>query len=274
MNGDVDDGLALEELGEGRYRGRVDRTWWIDRGPNGGFLASLVMAGMQRTIDKDRLPVSLTLHYTDRPEEGPVEIAALVERAGRSITTVSARFLQDDRLLALGLGTFSRPRTSGAFEHLPMPAVAAPEELENVVVPTELLPPFARHFEYRPALGGIPYSSGERAVVGGWMRPRVPRVVDALIVPTFADGWPPAAFVRLDRPIGVPTVDLTVHFRTPLPLPDAQPGDWTLMRFESLWAGDGFIEESGTMWSREGRLIAQSRQLALYRDDVSYWPTG
>ena len=64
---------------------------------------------------------------------------------------------------------------------------------------------------------------------------------------------------------GVPTVDLTVHFRAPLPLPDSPPDAWVLAVFRSRLARDGFVEEDGEIWSRDGTLIAQSRQLALLR---------
>jgi acyl-CoA thioesterase len=269
---DFDEGIALVPLRDGVYRGHLDRSWWIDRGPNGGYLASLVLAALQREAGPKRLPASLSVHYLDRPEEGDVDLHVRIERVGRSITNVSGRLVQGDRSLALGLGTFSEPRRSGSFEARGAPPVPSPDHIPVVEIPEELIPPFARHFEYRQALGGFPYSGGNEALVGGWMRSKEPRVVDSLMIPTFADGWFPAVFARLDGPIGVPTLELTVHFRSPLPAEDAVPGAWTLCRFESLHAGHGYIEESGDMWSAEGRLIAQSRQLALYRDDVSYWP--
>lgn len=272
MSRDFDEGIALEEIDPGHYRGHIDDSWWIDRGPNGGYLAGLILAGAQRVVGTERPPVSLTVHYTERPVEGEVRITTVVEREGRSITTLSVRLLQDERLLAMGLTTFSTPRQSGSFDHLPMPEVAKPEELPEPPVAPEMMPAFSRHFEYRFALGGLPYTKGSRAEVGGWIRPRVPRSLDGPLVATFADAWVPSVFVLFEGPIGVPTVDLTVHFRAPLPLEEHRPGDWTLVRFVSRWGSDGLVEESGTMWSPSGRVIAQSRQLALFRDSVTYWP--
>jgi acyl-CoA thioesterase len=38
------------------------------------------------------------------------------------------------------------------------------------------------------------------------------------------------------------------------------------VRFESRLAAGGLWEEDGEVWSRDGRLLAQSRQLAMIRE--------
>ena len=60
----------------------------------------------------------------------------------------------------------------------------------------------------------------------------------------------------------MPTVDLTIHFRSKLPLPDAHPDDYVLATFRTGVAAEGFLEEDGEVWSKDGVLLAQSRQLA------------
>ena len=62
-----------------------------------------------------------------------------------------------------------------------------------------------------------------------------------------------------------PTVDLTIHFRGPLPQPAAEPGERVLAVFRTRLAREGFLEEDGELWSRDGVLLAHSRQLALLR---------
>jgi acyl-CoA thioesterase len=72
----------------------------------------------------------------------------------------------------------------------------------------------------------------------------------------------PAAFSRLGRFAIVPTLDLTIHFRSPLPV----EGDgWALAVLDSRRSAGGTWEEDGELWSRDGRLLAQSRQLAMIR---------
>ena len=106
----------------------------------------------------------------------------------------------------------------------------------------------------------------ERAETGGWIRLAEPRLVDAPLLVTFADGWPPSLFSHLARgpSRGIPTVDLTVHFRSTLPLTGARPDDWTLVTFRTRVVREGFLEEDGELWSRDGRLLAHSRQLAVF----------
>jgi hypothetical protein len=69
----------------------------------------------------------------------------------------------------------------------------------------------------------------------------------------------------LTAPVAAPTVDLTIHFRRALPLPGMDPAAPLLGLFTSRFSADGFFEEDGELWSPDGVLLAQSRQLALLR---------
>ncbi len=61
----------------------------------------------------------------------------------------------------------------------------------------------------------------------------------------------------------MPTVDLTVHFRGPVPPPSMAPDDPFLVRFRTRVVAEGFFEEDGEVWSPDGVLLAQSRQLGV-----------
>ena len=73
-----------------------------------------------------------------------------------------------------------------------------------------------------------------------------------------ADAWWPSPLPRLTRPAALPTIDLTVHFRSP-PAADGP----VLAVFRSSTSSGGFFEEDGELWSGDGVLLAHSRQLAL-----------
>ena len=124
---------AVEPVGNGRYAATIDRAWWIERGPNGGYLAAIVLrAVLAEAAAEDRRPRSMTLHYLRPPAEGPCEVEVVVERSGRGLTTVSARLRQAGRdcilaLVALGV---DRPGPT-LHDHAP-PEVPPPDELPPV----------------------------------------------------------------------------------------------------------------------------------------------
>jgi acyl-CoA thioesterase len=257
---------AVTPRGEGVYAGRIDRGWWVFAGPNGGYVAAILLRALEAAVgDPSRAARSLTIHYTARPEEGPVEIHTRVEREGRSLTTVSGRMLQEGRNLALALAAFSRPREAPELQHAVMPEVVPPERAAPLAPVTTSAISIRERFESRFAYGAEIGSRSPRAETGGWIRLAEPRLVDAPLLVAFADGWPPSLFSHLERGAtrGIPTVDLTVHFRSTLPLAAARPGDWTLVTFRTRVAREGFLEEDGELWSRDGRLLAHSRQLAI-----------
>jgi len=115
------------------------------------------------------------------------------------------------------------------------------------------------------SLSGPPFGAGPEARVEAWMRPRVPTPLDAPAAAFLLDALWPAVYARLDRPAGAPTVDITMHFRRSLPLPSSAPGAWALGRFTTRLLAEGFFEEDGELWSEDGLLLAQSRQLALLK---------
>ena len=258
------DDTRLERIGPGRSRAEVSKRWWVARGPHGGYVAALLLRAMSAAVpDPARPPRSFTAHFAAAHNEGPLEIVTTVERDGRSLSTVSARAEQDGRVMALALCAFSTEWQAPAFDDAPPPEVASAEDAFPVPPEGEGIPPFLANFDMRWAIGEAFFSGADRAEVGGWIRTREPETADAPAIAALMDAWPPVVFPRVTERIVCPTVDLTIHFRTPFPLEGAKPEDFYLTRFTSKLLREGFFEEDGEMWGPDGRLIAQSRQLAL-----------
>ncbi len=60
----------------------------------------------------------------------------------------------------------------------------------------------------------------------------------------------------------MPTLELTIHFRG---IPPEDPHPFVRQLTVSRLAGGGVVEIDGEIWSEDGRLLVQSRQLALMR---------
>jgi acyl-CoA thioesterase len=262
---------AVGSLRPGVYGARMDTGWWIVRGPNGGYVAAIVLRAMQVAVgDPGRTARSLTVHYLAPPREGEVEVHVAIERRGRQMTFASARLLQRDggrdRLLATALGAFAAPLpATTSFVDARMPAVPRPADCAPMPA-AEIVIPLRERYEERVVLddGQSPVAtSGTEAVSGGWIRFAEPTVLDHVALAAVADAWVPAVFSRLSARNAVPTIDLTVHFRARLPHPSMAADDWCLAMFRTRAVVDGFLEEDGEIWSPDGVLLAHSRQLGL-----------
>ncbi|HXC45413.1 MAG TPA: thioesterase family protein, partial [Solirubrobacteraceae bacterium] len=123
---------SAQAASEVLFAADIASGWRAGRGPHGGYLAAMFLRAFTGAVDDPgRTPRSLTIHYTRAPEPGPIEIRVTVERAGRSLSTLSARMEQADRVTALALAAFSVPREAPGANELPIPDLP-PADAERV----------------------------------------------------------------------------------------------------------------------------------------------
>lgn len=260
-----DEATAIAALGGGAFSAVCDPAWDAPRGPNGGYLAAIVLRAMAARLDDPSRPArSITLHYLRPPRAGALRIDVEVERSGRTLSTLSARLSQDDRLCVLAVAAFAGafPEAHGARFAAPMPRV--PPAAEVPVLPAhEQAPPIRHRFVMRHAVGPAPFSGGEEALTGGWISLHEPQGLDAATLAFYTDAWLPPVFGRLAVPLAAPTIDLTIHFRDPAAALGVPPDEPVLGVFRSDYAADGLAESDGELWSPDGVLLAHSRQLML-----------
>jgi acyl-CoA thioesterase len=260
---DLDRDLALEHVGPGRYVGLIRRNWWIDRGPNGGFLGALALNAV-RQASGERTPCSLTVHFVTAAQEGPIDIRVETIREGRLLTNCLVRMEQDGSPIVIGLAALTSPRASTAsFDDTAFPELPAPDALAPLPAGTPGLPPFLANYDVRLAPAGSEPGQRPEAKSAAWLRTATPRRPDALAVVAFADALPPSPWVRLQAPAPTPTIDLTVHLRDHAWYEGAVTDDIVLATCWSRLLANGLFEEQGELWSPSGVLLAQSRQLAF-----------
>jgi acyl-CoA thioesterase len=258
----LDADTALTAAGPGVWEGELADGWATPRGPLGGYVMGIVLRGIEAAVnDRERLARSATMHFLRAPVPGPVTVRAEAEREGRSLTSASARLEQDGKLIGIALAAYSKAWEGPEFNELPMPKVDPPGE--RAPMATDFRrggpPPFTQRLTMQHRFGDAPFTGSDSGEVGGWLGLVEERPLDAAAVAVLADAWFPAPWPRLRELAPAPTIDLTVHFRAPLPLPDSL----LLGRFRNRIVRDGFFEEDGEMWTPDGTLVAQSRQLGL-----------
>ncbi|MFT5443809.1 MAG: acyl-CoA thioesterase [Myxococcota bacterium] len=271
MQNRFDQDTAITPNGVGHYDVNINRGWWIIRGPNGGYVAAILAKAADHAVaDLNRPLRSLTIHFLRPPQEGPAHVETIVERVGRTVTTVTARLVQNGKLQALATAAHAVPREMDGFVHAVMPDVPPPEACKAREIPTDRnMPPLHDRYEQRFAIGPAPFSEEARtreARTGGWIRLAEPRPWDTAEIAAISDAWPPAVFTSSDMPptvAGVPTVDLTVHILAPEALASLPPDAFVLVDFTTRAVQGGYLEEDGEIWSADGQLLAQARQVGV-----------
>ncbi len=249
------------------FGAEVSPDWRAGRGPHGGYLAAMLTRALIAAVaEPARAPRSLTIHYARAPVAGPVRIATVIERRGRSLSTVSARMEQDGKLIALALAAFSVAWDGPEISTIEMPDVAPADPEDNSGAFIEHgAPPFTEHIIMQPRLQGVPFAGTEQQMeITGWIGLAEERPLDAPMLAFLSDALIPAPFMRTAEPAPAPTIDLTVHFRVAMPrTPDPDPREMALVRTRTNSIHEGFFEEDGWIWAADGTLLAQSRQLAI-----------
>lgn len=257
------DDTAVTRTGDGTYGTTVSPDWWVFTGPNGGYVASLVLRALTDAVgDPQRSARSLTVHYLRPATSGPAEVRIRTIRQGRTLTTLAADLVQDGGHVATALAAFATARETALAFHDAKPAYATtPDDAPPSSWPDALLPPISHRFEYRPLTTETVFAGGDRAEAAAWIRPREEQSYDPVLLATVSDALVPAVFVKATAPLAAVTLDLTVHFRTPATRPPSE--GWCLAAFRSTVAADGYVEEDGELFDENGTLLAQSRQLAV-----------
>ena len=286
---------AVRTDGDGRFAAVISDGWDVGGNANGGYLLAIAGRAMREASGRPD-PVTLTAHYLLPGRPGAAAVHTEVVKRGRLFTTVTGALEADGKRVLQAIGTFGTMTGpddapgSGAVERVDAapPALPRPEDCVAVVPGDSFPPPFMGQVDLRLHPEDAGYSEGAPSGeprVRGWFRLRDGEALDTLGLLMAVDAFPLAHLGMADRLAGrlgpgagvllatdafpptafnarlpvawTPTVELTAHVRA-----RPAPG-WLRCVFTTRFVTGGFLEEDGEVWDATGRLVAQSRQLAL-----------
>ncbi len=270
MDFELDRGIALTAQGEGSYLADLDPGWVVGGGLNGGYLLAVIGNAMRAELAPDGHPdpVSVSAYYLSPTVPGPATVRVRRVRSGGRRSTVRASLVQEqggrevERITVLAIQGDLDAVPAGVDRQMAPPDLPPLEEC----LPTSLAPedfrkiaPLLERFGTRldPAYVGWAVGEPSRAgVIQGWFRLADERDLDPVALLLVVDALPPVTF-DLGLPGWAPTLELTVHVRA-----RPAPG-WAIVRHATRNISGGQFEEDCEVWDSTGRLVAQSRQLAL-----------
>jgi len=233
----------------------------------GWLLETLAATALERTGQPHALAVSA--QFCSRADVGPAQVEVERVREGRSVSCLRARLLQQGRAkvdVLLTAGTLpGRDRAPYRIDAAP-PELPEPDDCTaHATAEGQPRNGITEQLDVRvdPATGGfLQGRPGGGAEVRAWVRAASGREPDPLLLLTVADALPPVTF-ELGLPGWVPTLELTVHLRA-----EPAPGWLRCVQRAAVLHG-GFLDEECQVWDSAGRLVAQARQLAAYREPSS-----
>jgi len=272
--------LDVETLDRDLYRG-ASKPGATARVFGGQVLAQSFMAA-QRSIDDDKVAHSLHAYFL-RPGSEALPIVFRVVRDFDGGSFANRRVIATQKGVALLslTASFQRPE-SGLTHHASMPDVPAPENLAPIDALAEhygaTLSPAARAFLSQPSafemrpIGPPSFVQQEKGSPSAatWFRLRAPVPADAalrraILVYVSDFSLLSTALVPHGRnlfgdALQTASLDHAVWFHDDVPL-----DGWMLYATDSDWAGGGRGQARGSIYSRNGRLIAQTVQEGLIR---------
>lgn len=254
----------VAQSGVARFTGHLNANWTIGPKVHGGMMLALC-ANAARTAfapSAGSQPVAVSANYTWAPDPGDMCVTATLRKRGRRVSLVDVELSQDDRVAVRAAVTLAEPDDGAPLLSAnPVITLMPPEPppgLEPIGPghPMADVVHLARGLDLRPSLRTLgPRTDGGPPMIEYWVRPKdcAPDLLFALVC---GDVSAPVTF-GVNRTGWAPTVQLTAYLR-------GVPADgWLRVLCTTMEIGQEWFDEDHVVVDAAGRIVVQSRQLAM-----------
>jgi len=234
----------------------IPEGWSQGRACFGGLIGALMYSALEELVP-DRPPRSVYVSFIGPVAEGPVALKTEVLRAGGSVTQAECRLVQEGHTLAIMLVSFGLARESKIRVAGPQPVAMKPLDKAFPLPYVEgVSPVFLRYFDMRWATEHLPFSRSKEGSFGGWVRFKEELSINRSVLLAMIDAWPPAVIPMYKHPAPSSSLTWTVEFT------DEEISDepWWQFHVDTEQGEGGYCVTQGQLWSKEGKLVALSRQ--------------
>jgi acyl-coenzyme A thioesterase PaaI-like protein len=250
---------GVRPLGDGSFVAELHPDWSVLERPHGGYLlALLAKAATQAAGGFGLEPLSVSAQFLRPPKIGPVLLRTETLKTGRTLTVVRAVLEQSGQVRVDSTVSLGRlPDEVAAWSDLPAMPVNPPRDAIDVGASNAgKLAALSHACDLRLDPSGAGFLTGSTTEpLRLWAKPRAtqPNVLFSLVAGDIAM---PVTF-NLGRFGWSPTVQLTALVR-------ARPANgWLRLSVESKAVHGQWFDEDTLVVDSTGRLVCQSRQLAL-----------
>jgi acyl-CoA thioesterase len=266
----LDQAVALEIGGDGRFHGVASPAYWNFAGPFGGATAAVLLQAVLRHERRTGRPLAQTTNYCAAIADAPFAIEVRLERDGRSTQHWNLTLTQNGQVAATGSVVTGAERPTWGHQIASPPA--APRAGEVAAVDQSALRGWMKNYEMRYAAGSpAERESVSRENPGGgttkvWMRDEPPRPLDYVALTSMADAFAPRIMLVRGEMSPAATVTMSTYF-----LADEaevrEVGARSILGVANpRLIAHGFHDQSAELWSDAGRLLAVSHQLVWFKE--------
>lgn len=265
----LDTATSLVAAGPDRWTGHTSKAYWAFIGQFGGTTAATLLRAALDHPERIGDPLALTVNYCAPIEEGPIHIVARAAKTNRSTQHWTMELFQrDGEILATATAVFAKRRPGWTHAVASMPQVPAPAQVDRF--PSAPFAAWVQQYDMRfvtgtPRIGKVPHAEPQSAESILWLRDVIARPLDHLSLVAMSDAFFGRIFHVLEAMVPFGTVTLTTYFHCAAD--DIPAGDgWVLGRVGASVFRSGFGDQSGELWSPDGRLLATTVQATYFRD--------
>lgn len=232
----------------------------------GGYAIGLAIRAIESESEAIGEALSLTLTYAAALPAGALDVRTRRLRQGGSVGVWEVEVHQagSGQVGVHAIVTTARRPATPSFVFATMPEAPDPESVPSLEIPGEPRRYGASAFERR-AFEGFPPAPGESSRSLCWVRSRN-RPMDKALLGMVTDHSPPRAMYALGRSVMTTTLCLTAYLHATAEELAEVGQDFILVECEGRVGNAGASDERSSYWSRSGKLLATSEQLAWYRE--------
>lgn len=259
------------------FDGELNEHWTIGPKVHGGAMLALCAKAARLALGEDSggqersdpgnhsgvEPIAVSGSFLWAPDPGPLRVAATIRKRGRRVSLVDVELNQGERTAVRATITLADPEHDVApllsvNPVIPLMTPDPPPGLEPIGPGHQMadIVHLAHGCDIRPSLTTMaPRADGGPPMIEYWVRPKhgSPDVLFALLC---GDVSAPVTF-GVNRFGWAPTVQLTAYIR-------GLPADgWLRVMCTTMQIGQDWFDEDHVVVDCEGRIIVQSRQLAM-----------
>ncbi|MCL2534535.1 MAG: thioesterase family protein [Nocardiaceae bacterium] len=267
--------LSSDEGSADAFRGHTSPAYANMVGPFGGITAATLLQAVLQHPDRLGDPLSLTVNFAGPIADGEFTVSARPARTNRSTQHWNIELTQDGVVATTATAVFGVRRETWTSTEIEAPAAPVFDDVAAQTFPDFIA--WARNYELRFVEGAVPSPEDHTASTDGtsggqpsststlWIRDNPPRPLDFPGLAALCDVFYPRAFLRLGRYLPAGTVSLTVYFHADATTLAAQADDAVLGTARAQRFGNGYFDQSGEIWGRDGVLLATTHQLVYFK---------